>query len=289
MPLFKRKTEDTVAAVQEKLSTARSALAALEAELRERSVQAAMSEDPGAALEPMQEKVAKTRATVEALELAEGESQRLEMKRQQLAADDAEHARRRAAGQHRGAAIKAAVKVREALEQAVAGYDELVAAAERAEKRLSPTERLQLLGYGGLRGSLNDLVRTAMAQANGFRGSERAIDRMPLVAPINVPHGRHVTELPPLEDQVAAKLDLVSLLKSPGWLHAQPSDLRPPIPERGPDEPGVAKAPRVDERPEHPEVELPPEVAKGLQVIANPAAYTAEELAEAQTALAEYQ
>jgi hypothetical protein len=285
MPLFRRPSEDTLNMVQAKLAAAREALAALEAELQERSYEAVLADGEIAeTVAPHQAKVAKARATVSALELADAEARRQHEKQLRIAADDVERSRRRSCGQHAGAARRAAVKVREGLEQALVAYADLVAAAQRAERLFKPNERLQLLAFGGLQGALAAAVRAEMARLNGHNGDEIPIQKFPLTPAPNafgsytlLQRGQHISELDPIEARVGQMLDLAGLLNS-GF-----------VPPRAPGQ-IEAKAPRADEppRPEFPEVEDPPEVIEAQRTFASPHEHTPEEVSAAYQTLSRY-
>src|SRR5665213_358670 len=147
MPLFKSRSTDGLAAIGPKLEAARATLAAAEAELRERSVDCALEDDPAAALRPYPDAVATARSTIDALEIAEAELNRQEQQRLARARADAEKSRVRAVAQHVGSLFKHSAAFRDATERQIAEYGEMKKAAGKIAGLLRNDEGKELFGF----------------------------------------------------------------------------------------------------------------------------------------------
>jgi hypothetical protein len=230
MALFRSKHADTLESLGPKIEAARGKLAAVEAELRERAVDVSGEEDPGAALAVHVAAVTAARETVNALEMAEAELHRRERQRLADARVAAEKARINAHKAHARAATNAAADLRASLEQANAAWRELLRYVDKSERLLHGPERDQLIGpFVSTPATLARLVIAEVARINGHASDYTRFPLAPkLPSYAGQRHGMHVSELPPLDTVIAAKLDLPALLVSPGYAHLTRRDVEPP-------------------------------------------------------------
>jgi hypothetical protein len=291
MPLFKSRNQETLESAGEKLVAARDQLAAAQAEVTARSVDAVSQDSPGEYLAPFITKVQGLQAIVSALETAERELHRRERQRKAEAQAVAEKARINAVKQHTVTATKIAKELSDGLGKANKAWAELIRAVGKAELLLRGPERDQL--FGRTQNTLALLAALVIAEGARINGMAEGQSRFPLVPKhmnfAGTRHGVHVSEIAPLEQVIAHRLDLAGLLLSPAFEQylatyrpASPVPFEPPLPAYVHD--GVAgfAAPAPIAREP---TELPAAVKEAADIVRDPASHTPEEISAAMTAI----
>jgi hypothetical protein len=207
---FKAKAVADLEVVSGKLDVARETQAADENALLAARLQAALSDDPDAVMEPLRERLARGTAAVEFYEGALADAQRAQAVRVAAAADTAEKARRKAIGTHVASLAKNGGKVRDGLAQMLDGWSEMQRLIGKYQSLLTPAEIRTQFGHTAPESVLAAVIAAEMyRQAPDVAG----LPLQPLGGSHAIAsfkrHGQSWSELPPIEEMVRGRFDVV--------------------------------------------------------------------------------
>lgn len=222
-----------------KLAAAEVQLAEAESTQRELSLPALLSDDPDSVLADADASVARAKTDVKRARDAVDIAQRNENARLAEARREIERARIRAIKTHAASAVKACVEIRESTTRGNNAWQDLLRVTEKIEKLLDPGaapgaagERLQMFGFGAVENILAGLVRLEAARQCGTGNDARTF---PLARGVSLggllPHGKHPSECPPIDEAVRARFDISAVTTPPAAIPAPRPAAAPPAPE----------------------------------------------------------
>ena len=220
MALFRRNPDNTFRAksvadletVEAKLETAREALTAVESEIRLKSLEAALADDPELVMSPLRERLARARADLELLETAHEVAAQAERARLNAAADAAEKARQRTIRQHTASLVKAGGEMRRGLEQVLSAWAQMQRVVTKYEPLLRPDELKTMFGHTAVETALTTLVALEMfRQAPDVAGLPLEPKGRRGLAPLK-PYGKSWGECDPIEDQIQRRFGIDAVL-----------------------------------------------------------------------------
>jgi hypothetical protein len=236
MGIFRAKTALDLERVLERLDQAQTDLQAVEQEARERALDAALADNPAAAMAGIRERLARARELVEMLTEAHTEATRRERKRLAEAKDAAEKSRLAAIRGHLQQANKAAKAFSESFARCVAEHRELLRYLGKVEVLFTSHELREGFGSSGVMLHVNAMVLLELERLGvappGTPNAPRPFPGLRSTVANGLPLGVAVHQLPPLAERLRQRFEGIA-----GARPTPPPAAPEPEPQRPPDAP----------------------------------------------------